>query len=387
MTTEKLQRYTARDLAQMAKKKGVVGWHSMTKAQLIRALVKASKSSTRSRTSATSRSSKRTTAGKSRSAKATARGKSRTPAKSQSTRTVKRKEPSPYQRRRLAENRRRAAQTKDLTTGGGRNGRRLRDRLVVMVRDPFWLHAFWELTRKSVERAEAALGQDWHGAKPVLRLLRVGGQNTTTTTESLVRTIEIHGGVNNWYIHVESPPQSFRLDIGYQGPSGRFHSLARSNVVTTPKAGAADELDENWTDVAENFEKIWAMSSNGNGNSGELQELFEERLRRPMGDPVISRFGAGATGVGNGRKQFGFEVDAEMIIYGQTEPNANVTLQGDPVQLRPDGSFTVRFNLPNCRQVIPAVASTADGVEQRTVVLAVERNTKVMEPLIRDADD
>jgi len=33
------------------------------------------------------------------------------------------------------------------------------------------------------------------------------------------------------------------------------------------------------------------------------------------------------------------------------------------------------------------VACSADGVEQRTVVLAVERNTKVMEPLIRDAND
>jgi len=32
------------------------------------------------------------------------------------------------------------------------------DRLVVMVRDPYWLHAYWELSRKSVERAKVALG-------------------------------------------------------------------------------------------------------------------------------------------------------------------------------------------------------------------------------------
>ena len=64
-----------------------------------------------------------------------------------------------------------------------------------------------------------------------------------------------------------------------------------------------------------------------------------------------------------------------------------MTLQGDPVRLRPDGTFTVRFSLPNCRQVIPAVASSANGLEQRTVVLAVERNTKTMEPLVRDAND
>ena len=44
----------------------------------------------------------------------------------------------------------------------------------------------------------------------------------------------------------------------------------------------------------------------------------------------------------------------------------------------------MRLDLPNRRQVIPIVASTKDGIEQRTIVLAVERNTKVMEPLTRD---
>ena len=64
-----------------------------------------------------------------------------------------------------------------------------------------------------------------------------------------------------------------------------------------------------------------------------------------------------------------------------------MTLQGDPVRLRPDGTFTVRFSMPNCRQVIPAVAVSADGIEQRTIVLAVERNTKTMEPLVRDGNE
>jgi uncharacterized protein len=36
------------------------------------------------------------------------------------------------------------------------------------------------------------------------------------------------------------------------------------------------------------------------------------------------------------------------------------------------------------QQVLPVVASTADGVEQRTIVIAVERNTKVLEPMHRE---
>ena len=32
-----------------------------------------------------------------------------------------------------------------------------RDRIVLLVRDPYWLHAYWEITPAAVQRAEAAL--------------------------------------------------------------------------------------------------------------------------------------------------------------------------------------------------------------------------------------
>jgi hypothetical protein len=68
-------------------------------------------------------------------------------------------------------------------------------------------------------------------------------------------------------------------------------------------------------------------------------------------------------------------------------PDAYVTLKGEPIRLRDDGSFTVRMAMPNAREVIPVTASSVDGVEQRTVVLSVDRNTKVMEPVIRDVNN
>jgi hypothetical protein len=43
--------------------------------------------------------------------------------------------------------------------------------------------------------------------------------------------------------------------------------------------------------------------------------------------------------------------------------------------------------LPDSRQIIPAVAASADGVEERTIVLAVERNTKQLEPMIHDGNE
>lgn len=173
------------------------------------------------------------------------------------------------------------------------------------------------------------------------------------------------------------------------GSSGRFYPLVRSNVVSTPEPGSSDAIDENWTDVAENFDKIYAMSGgySPDNNSLELQELFEERLRRPMGSPMVTRYGSGMEGMFGASQDFKFEVDAEMIVYGVTNPNAHVSLRGEPVKIRPDGTFTVRMSLPNQRQVIPVVASAANGGEQRTIVLAVERNTKVMEPVVREGNE
>jgi hypothetical protein len=86
-------------------------------------------------------------------------------------------------------------------------------------------------------------------------------------------------------------------------------------------------------------------------------------------------------------RNFHFEVDAEIIVFGSTKPDAHVNLSGEPVKIRPDGSFAVRLALPDRRQVLPVTASSRDGVEERTIVLAIERNTKVMEPLMHDPNE
>jgi hypothetical protein len=257
-----------------------------------------------------------------------------------------------------------------------------------MVRDSYWLHVHWVITSGTIQRAQAAMAEFWHTAKPVIRLFQVETGNTTSSTESHRRDIPIHGGVDNWYIDVPDPPKGYRVEIGYLSSVGKFHSIARSNVVTTPKPGSSDSLDKNWSDVAENCEKIFALSggySNENArNTDEIQELFEERLRRPMGSPMESRYGSGAQLEQLGSRELEFSLDAEMIVYGSTKSDAYVTLGGEPVKLRPDGTFTVRLSMPDRRQVLPVVACTRDGLKQQTIVLAVERNTKVMEPVQRD---
>src|SRR5207244_6374929 len=92
------------------------------------------------------------------------------------------------------------------------------------------------------------------------------------------------------------PARSYPPDIGYGAARGRVYVLARSNVVCTPRAGVSDVLDENWADIdVGKAERIYAMSGgfDPTASSLELKQLFEERLRRPLGSPAITSFGSG----------------------------------------------------------------------------------------------
>lgn len=339
----------------MAKRKKVPGWHSMKKKELVDALVRHA-----------------------RSERSSANGSGHNRPSASSTRIS----------RRLEQAKTKLAEAKDLTFRSVADANdHDKDRLVVMVRDPYWLHVYWELSRKSVERARVALGQYWHGARPVLRVYEVLRDGTTTSTRQPIRDVEIHGGVNNWYLDVYNPPKSYQLDIGYLAPGGRFFCLARSNVVLTPPATAGDAFDKNWADVAKDFDRIFALSGGYSESeaNGDLKEVLEERLQRPIGDPATMQFGPGAAGYESHEDSFEFQVDTELIVHGVTHPDAHVTLRGEPVKIRSDGTFAVRFNLPDRRHVLPMVASSRDGGQQRTIVLAVDRNTKIMEPVGHDS--
>jgi hypothetical protein len=72
---------------------------------------------------------------------------------------------------------------------------------------------------------------------------------------------------------------------------------------------------------------------------------------------------------------FHFTLQTELVVYGATELGATVTLQGSPVTLRPDGTFSVRIELPDGEQVLRAVAVSRDGKVERTVTPVVTRRT------------
>jgi hypothetical protein len=76
------------------------------------------------------------------------------------------------------------------------------------------------------------------------------------------------------------------------------------------------------------------------------------------------------------KKGFWFNVNAELIIYGATEPDAAVVIGGRKIRLRPDGTFSYRFSLPDGQYELPATATSADGTDSRSAELKFSRATQ-----------
>src|SRR5262249_50049994 len=130
MTKENLQARTKKVLAEMARKKRVAGWQAMSKDELVSALSKPAR-----RVSAGKVGAKRKAAAPTRKRRlptqvAAARNTSQSPTAEEQVERSKYEVGIPTKD--LS-----AKVPKDLPAGYGR------DRIVVMVRDPYWLHAYW----------------------------------------------------------------------------------------------------------------------------------------------------------------------------------------------------------------------------------------------------
>ena len=130
--------------------------------------------------------------------------------------------------------------------------------------------------------------------------------------------------------------------------------------------------------------------------SMEITELVRRQLVKRLSDQTAAQLaaGQGALGLGSPSSPFGalgslgagfgggekargfwFNLNAELIIYGATEPDATVTIGGRKIRLRPDGTFSYRFALPDGTFDLPAIATSFAGDDTHAAELRFRRQT------------
>ncbi len=114
------------------------------------------------------------------------------------------------------------------------------NQVVALVRDPWWIFSYWEVTPGGIDVAHRTLADP--ESRLTLRVYDLSGQ----TDLDRFWDIDIFHRIGNWYVDVGQPDRSFLIDIGLKSRSGAFATIARSNSAHTPPAGPSDRLDEEW---------------------------------------------------------------------------------------------------------------------------------------------
>jgi hypothetical protein len=74
-------------------------------------------------------------------------------------------------------------------------------------------------------------------------------------------------------------------------------------------------------------------------------------------------------------RQFWLVADAELIVYGATEPDATVTIGGKLIKLNSDGTFRFQMSFQDGNIDYPIMAVAADGEQTRSIHMTFDRQT------------
>lgn len=253
------------------------------------------------------------------------------------------------------------------------------DRMVLQVRDPRWIHSYWELTSGTLDHFRGQLGDAFYSARRMLRVYDVSNIIFNGSNAHRFFDIEIGHDASSWYIDTNGPGRSWCVDLGLLLPDGRFITILRSNTVQTPLEGPSWITDEEWMIPDDMFARLYGMGF-GFGRSSPVGKAWQERIKQVLFSGALASPGMAsmASPVRKMQKErkFWLVLNTELIVYGATEPDAKVTIQGRPLKLKPDGTFSLRFALPDGEQVIPVEATSADELETRVITPVVEKETK-----------
>jgi len=250
----------------------------------------------------------------------------------------------------------------------------------LLPRDPNWMFLYWEITAGAKARIQRENGQDvFEKSKQVVRVYDL---NPSEGSGGKYFDIPVMLDAGSWYVQVQDTGGSYCCELGLVLPSGSFVGIVMSNPIKLPAGRVSDVTDAKWMAVSEDFDKLLQLSGVeyiGKG-SGEVAKSLAQRWEMLLA--VFSR--AGSWGVSSmssraqhkpAEKKFRLAADCELILYGATEPDAFVTVAGRRVKLNTDGTFSMRFALPDGNTDLPVKAMSKDETESRQVVISVTRMT------------
>ena len=291
-------------------------------------------------------------------------------------------------------------------------------RIVLMPRDPQWAYAYWDVPSAHKEELRRQGGQQL-----ALRIYDVTDVDLNNQAPHSVQEYLCDEMAREWYLPIPVSDRDYAADIGYRCADGRWLVLARSTSVSIPpvypsdwvedafvtvdwnedlkgktvynlvppskkQAAGADSLENNqlYSDVFGMTQSTEALRMAGSmfGSMQQTPEAAVSSFVFPSGAgmwalPTASgqnMSGAGFSGDLQAKpRQFWLVADAELIVYGATEPDATVTIGDREIKLNSDGTFRFQMSFQDGVIDYPIKAVAVDGEQTRSVHMNFERQT------------
>lgn len=260
---------------------------------------------------------------------------------------------------------------------------------VMLPRDPIWIYVYWEFNQETINQIKSKYGAIFDPSNLTLRVYDVTDINFDGVNANKSFDISVNPHAMSWYINVGEFNRSWCVDVGYTLKNGEFITIARTNSMAMPRHGVSNVTDEQWALLQLEFEKLLRISGAGHigQSSYDLVKLMRERWEELTKLPTSGILGGASSSFKRGEfpaakqgvskaKNFWLKADTEIIVYGATEPDATLTVQGKNVPLAADGSFTLRFYLPDGQQSYPIEATSSDGTMKKQITFNVQKETK-----------
>lgn len=298
-------------------------------------------------------------------------------------------------------------------------------RIVLLPRDPQWAYTYWDAPN---EHRDALRSQG--GERLALRLYDVTDVDISYQTPHNLQQYDCDELARDWYLPVPVSDRDYLAEIGYLTADGRWLLLARSNPIHIPPVYPSDWIEDQfltvgWMDdlrgktlfslgnpaqAAESgplsiYENLFGLAQSAESMRvagslfGSMQHvpgsimpglslpqqalssyIFPSgaglwALPTASGMPNFSGIGLAASMPPVRPRKFWLVADAELIVYGATEPDATVTIGGQPIQLNPDGTFRFHLSFQDGQLDYPIMAVAVDGEQSRSIHMSFERET------------
>ncbi len=269
--------------------------------------------------------------------------------------------------------------------------------LVFLPRDPEWAYVFWQISEADREKAQS-LGAN----KLCLRLYDVTGTKDGDFNQGTLREIAVDSYSTEWYLPIPVSDRDYKVELGYRY-GFKWMSLAFSSAGHVPNSQPSEQILDKF--VPFNLEStsetnLAITNTDGSETNGLHERLYqaattytkrsrvgsEEFMENNVSAPNSYQNDSGAgiwssglndSGAGISNRSFWLVADAELIVYGATDPSATLKIGEEKVPLASDGTFRLQVPFRDGKQNYEIKATDSSGQQDRSITMRFNRDTPV----------